>query len=201
MAPRRWRVSRRGSKVCAHILRKAAREGRFLFGLETGINCLRNHYICFMRLIYVDTSVFGGRFDREFAEWTDRFFRKVDKTDIRLIFSDVAEDELVNAPEAVRQFVGQIAEKNLIRVQLTEEAILLAEAYLNANVVGRSSRADCYHIALATLYRADLLVSWNFKHIVNIERIHGYNAINLLKGYQILEIRNPREAFDYEDGE
>ena len=65
-------------------------------------------------------------------------------------------------------------------------------------VVGPSSMADCFHIAIATIQKADLLVSWNFKHIVNIERIHGYNAVNLKNGYHTLEIRNPREAFDYE---
>lgn len=152
-----------------------------------------------MRLIYVDTSVFGGKFDLEFSEWTDRFFKTVARTEIKLIYSDVAEDELINAPIEVREFVNSLPRKNIIRTQLNEEAVVLAEAYLSANVVGRTSRADCYHIALATICRADLLVSWNFKHIVNIERIHGYNAINLLKGYPILEIRNPREAFDYEN--
>jgi len=68
-------------------------------------------------------------------------------------------------------------------------------------VVGKSSRADCFHIAIATIRKADLFVSWNFKHIVNIERIHGYNAVNLKNGFQTLEIRNPREAFDYEDND
>lgn len=73
------------------------------------------------------------------------------------------------------------------------------EQYIEEKVVGRASRADCFHIAFATLYKADLLVSWNFKHIVNMERIRGYNAVNLKNGLQTLEIRNPREAFDYED--
>jgi len=55
------------------------------------------------------------------------------------------------------------------------------------------------YIAIATILKADLLVSWNFKHIVNIKRIHGYDAVNLINDYQILEIRNPREVFDYEN--
>ncbi len=85
------------------------------------------------------------------------------------------------------------------RTELTEEAILLAESYLAENVVGKSSRTDCYHIAIATVLKADILVSWNFKHIVNIQRIRGYNAVNLLRGYQTIEIRTPREIFDYEN--
>jgi hypothetical protein len=75
----------------------------------------------------------------------------------------------------------------------------LAEQYITEKVVGQANRADCFHIAIATIQKVDLLVSWNFKHIVNIERIQGYNAVNLKNGFQTLEIRNPGEAFDYED--
>jgi len=152
-----------------------------------------------MKTIYVDTSVFGGKFDPEFELWTGLFFRKIVESDIKLIYSDVAEDELIDAPEKVREFVRGIPAKNLLRAELSEEAIFLAEKYLEEKVVGKSSRADCYHIAIATILKADLLVSWNFKHIVNIHRIHGYNAVNLMNDYQTIEIRNPREVFDYED--
>jgi len=151
-----------------------------------------------MKTIYVDASVFGGKFDAEFELWTDLFFKKVFKSDLQLLYSDVAEEELINAPQSVRDFVKSIPEKNLCQIQLSEEAILLAEKYLQEKVVSNSSRADCYHIAMATIFKADLLVSWNFKHIVNIQRIHGYHAVNLMNGYQTIEIRNPREVFNYE---
>lgn len=75
----------------------------------------------------------------------------------------------------------------------------MAEKYLSEKVVGQTSRADCYHITIATILKAHILVSWNFKHIVNIMRIRGYNAVNLVNDYQTLEIRNPREVFDYEN--
>jgi hypothetical protein len=71
--------------------------------------------------------------------------------------------------------------------------------YIEENVVGKTSRADCQHIAMATIYRADVLVSWNFKHIVNLERIRGYNSVNLRAGYQMTEIRTPKETFIYEE--
>lgn len=152
-----------------------------------------------MKTIYVDTSVFGGKFDPEFELWTDLFFQKVLYSDLKLIYSDIAEVELADAPQKVKDFVQSIPEKNILRTKLTEEAILLAENYLEEKIVSKSSRADCYHIAIATILKADILVSWNFKHIVNIQRIHGYNAVNLMSGYQTIEIRNPREIFDYED--
>ncbi len=65
--------------------------------------------------------------------------------------------------------------------------------YIRDKVVGKTSRADCLHIALATIHNVDILVSWNFKHIVNINRIRGYNAVNLKLGYKTLEIRTPKE--------
>ena len=152
-----------------------------------------------MKTIYVDTSVFGGKFDPEFELWTGLFLDKVFNSSLELLYSDVAEDELINALRKVRDFVDSIPARNIQRVELMEEAILLAEKYLEEGVVGRSSRADCYHIAIATILKADILVSWNFKHIVNIQRIRGYNAVNLMNGYQTIEIRNPREVFDYEN--
>jgi len=151
-----------------------------------------------MKTIYIDTSVFGGVFDPEFELWSDLFFRHCINFNLTLIISNVAEDELTKAPERVKEFVASIPEKNILRVELTEEAVLLAEKYLAVEVVGKSSRADCYHIALATVLKADILVSWNFKHIVNIQKINGYNAVNMMNGYKTIEIRNPREIFDYE---
>jgi hypothetical protein len=89
---------------------------------------------------------------------------------------------------------------NVERVELTDEAKELAELYISENVVGRTSMADCQHIALATINKADVLASWNFKHIVNLERIRGYNSINFREGYQMTEIRTPNEIFRDEDG-
>lgn len=152
-----------------------------------------------MKTIYVDTSVFGGKFDDEFAFWSEQFFQKILDSDIKIIVSDVVISELDAAPVHVRNFVNALPNENLMEVSLDETAVLLGQQYISENVVGQSSLNDCFHIALATLHKADLLVSWNFRHIVNLERIHGYNAVNLKNGYQLLEIRTPREAFDYED--
>src|ERR1039457_22301 len=109
-----------------------------------------------MKNIYVDTSVFGGKFDSEFELWTSLFFKRVFESNIKLIFSNVASDELSGALHFVKDFVKSIPEKNLQRVELTEEAILLAEKYISEKIVGNSSRVDCYHIALAPVLKADL---------------------------------------------
>jgi hypothetical protein len=70
----------------------------------------------------------------------------------------------------------------------------IAEQYIVKKVVGQTSRDDCRHTAIATISRVDVLVSWNFKHIVNVNRISGYNGVNMLLGYSQIEIRTPIEV-------
>ncbi|MGB3780716.1 MAG: hypothetical protein WA960_20295 [Tunicatimonas sp.] len=110
----------------------------------------------------------------------------------------MVDSELEKAPENVKHLAEKLNPDNTKFIILTEQAIRLADDYLNEKVVGRTSRSDCFHIALATLNNADVLVSWNFKHIVNFKRIRGYNAVNYKNGYKILDIRTPREILDYE---
>ena len=84
-------------------------------------------------------------------------------------------------------------------IDITTSAIELATQNISGKVVGQTSYADCLHIALATIHHADFLVSWNFKHIVNIQKIMGYNSINIKNGHKQLEIRSPRDLMIYED--
>jgi hypothetical protein len=146
--------------------------------------------------IYIDTSVIGGYFDEEFEFYTKLFFEKVFEGKIIVIVSDILTTELDGAPHEVWKFFNSIPEKRIEKVEQTEQSIQLADNYLEAGVVGKTSMIDCRHIGLATLVNADILVSWNFKHTVNINRIRGYNSINLKEGYRILEIRTPREIIE-----
>lgn len=149
--------------------------------------------------IYIDTSVFGGYFDSEFAEHTIPLFERLTDNEFILLFSSVTQDELENAPMNVKNLVKSIKTLNTEFLEITEDAIDLATEYIAEKVVGQTSFADCLHIAIATINHADFLVSWNFKHIVNVQRIRGFNSINIKKGYQQLEIRSPREFEKYED--
>ena len=149
--------------------------------------------------LYIDTPVFGGYFDDEFAEFTKPLFDKISKGDFKLLFSTVTQDELENAPSEVRELVKHLKTEYTEFIEETEEAIDLASAYIAEKVVGQTSYADCLHIALATIHRADFLISWNFRHIVNVQRIMGYNSVNLKNGYKQLDIRSPRELITYED--
>ena len=147
--------------------------------------------------IYMDTSVVGGYFDEEFAEATVKLFERLENGEVIFVVSDLLDLELVNAPENVRELLHLYAADSFERVELTDESLALADKYIAEKVVGETSLEDCRHIALATINKVDVLASWNFKHIVNLQRIRGYNAVNLKCGYQILEIRSPKDLIGY----
>lgn len=149
--------------------------------------------------IYIDTSVVGGFFDEEFKDATQRLFGRLEKDEVRFIISDLLELELIQAPRHVSDLLLNYPADRFERIELTQEIMDLADKYISEKVVGRTSLEDCRHIALATINRVDVLASWNFKHIVNLERIKGYNSVNLRLGYPTIEIRTPQELVSYGD--
>ncbi len=148
--------------------------------------------------IYIDTSVLGGYFDTEFSTDTKLLFDEILNGKYQVIISDLTEKELEKAPQNVNELMKKL-KIHIEKLIVNQEAIDLALEYVSEKVVGQTSLDDCIHIATATIDRVDLLVSWNFKHIVNIQRIRGYNAINIRNGYQTLEIRSPKDLIDYEN--
>ncbi len=146
--------------------------------------------------IYVDTSVVGGYFDDDFAVETKQFFEKVEGGEFVLVVSDLLKTELLRAPTNVRELLDKFRETQIENITLTQESRDLANEYISERVVGETSLADCQHIAIATIARVDVLVSWNFKHIVNLRRIRGYNSVNMKNNYPSLEIRTPEEVLD-----
>ena len=148
---------------------------------------------------YFDTSVFGGVFDKEFDEATLQLFERVKLGQIICVFSDLTESELLDAPERIKDYFKNLPKTNLERVIINDEMLTLATKYISEKVVGQTSFDDCVHIATATITKVDILVSWNFKHVVNVYRIRGYNSINIRSNYQSLEIRSPKEIIEYEE--
>lgn len=149
--------------------------------------------------VYFDTSVFGGYLDSEFEEFTKPLFERINKGEFIVLLSAVLQKEIEPAPEEIVNLITGLKSEYTEFLDEDAEAVDLATEYIDEKVVGQTSYADCLHIALATINRADLLVSWNFKHIVNIERIRGYNSINIKNGYNQLEIRSPRDLMNYGD--
>ena len=149
-------------------------------------------------LIYVDASVIGGCEDIEFSRDSLALWNEFIEGRHVMLVSAHTFREIQGAPEAVRQRLAEIPDKNQLVVEDTDDAFELADAYLSRGIVGPGSRADALHVALATVGRADVLVSWNFRHIVNLNRIRLFHSVNIERGYATIEIRTPREVMEYE---
>lgn len=149
------------------------------------------------RRIYTDTSVIGGCLDVEFRGPSLELLNLFKFGQAVIVLSDLTRFELDAGPPAVRRVLDEVIEADREYVELTEEATELANRYIEEGVLSRSKRVDAQHIAIATPARVDVLVSWNFKHIVNLDRIRGYNSVNMRCGYPLIEIRTPREVISY----
>lgn len=145
---------------------------------------------------YLDTSVIGGCFDEEFAKHSNALFEKIKRGDMIAVISDITAEELKNAPGFVQDNLLGLPVDFTERVMVTPEVIELANSYLEHGVVSQNHRNDALHIAIGSVYLVDILLSWNFKHIVNLNRIRQFNSINLMEGYPTIEIRSPREVIN-----
>lgn len=151
--------------------------------------------------VYTDTSVIGGYFDKEFQEWSVALWDEFLQGTKQIMFSELTAQELEFAREEIRSLINEIPLENRTDITISNEAITLAETYINEGALTNKSYNDALHIALATLNNADVLASWNFKHIVNLDRIRLYNSINLRLGYRMIEIRTPREILNITNNE
>jgi hypothetical protein len=149
-------------------------------------------------IVYVDSSVIGGCEDAEFASDSLALWERFRVGQYVLVLSEHTVRELRGAPSAVRNHITEIPQENQVVLPDQPEAVTLAEAYLNRGILGPGSYSDALHIALATIRRVDVLVSWNFRHIVNFGRIRLFNGVNLPEGFGSIEIRTPKEVLDYE---
>ena len=148
--------------------------------------------------VYADTSVYGGLFDEEFAAPSRAFFEQIEAGRYHIVTSPLLQEELAEAPAQVREWYARFAARSE-RVEVSEAAVLLQQAYLLAGIVGRTWEADALHVAIATVSDCRLIVSWNFKHIVNFQKIPLYNGVNLARGFGAIAIHSPQEVIEHED--
>lgn len=146
--------------------------------------------------VYADTSVFGGCFDEEFAEPSSKFFDLVRDGRFHLVVSAVTAEELSGAPEHVRAVLDRAPREHLEYHEISEAMERLHDAYLEAGILSAINDADALHVAAATVVDVDMIVSWNFKHIVHYDKIRGFNAVNRLNGYKLVEIYSPLEVVE-----
>ena len=148
--------------------------------------------------IFIDNSVIGGYYDKEFEEASRKLFDRIIAKDFMVYFSEVNETELSLAPKRVREVQNLIPADCYRYIELDNESRSLAEAYIKEKALKRTSMNDAFHIALASVNRLDCLISWNFKHIVNYDRIKLFNSVNMKLGYPVIDIRTPLEFLKYE---
>jgi len=151
--------------------------------------------------IYVDSSVFGGCCDSQFREDSRRLFEAVRKGIFRVLLTEVVLREIEKAPEEIQQVLASLPQGAFERVDIDYEIISLRDAYLSADIVSEKWVNDATHVAAATVAHADAIVSWNFRHIVRLDKIKAYNQVNLLNGYGILTILSPKEVIPYDQEE
>ena len=146
--------------------------------------------------LYLDTSVLGGYFDKEFSLWTKPLIDDIRNRKNIAVISDITIREIQAAPDFINELLEEIINTSAELVYGNTESEELANLYLTEGALTSKSLEDANHIALATIENVSALVSWNFKHIVNLNRIRLFNSINLKNGYNLLEIRSPREIIE-----
>jgi predicted nucleic acid-binding protein len=144
--------------------------------------------------VYLDTSVIAGSLDHEFSLNSNQLMEAIKQEKFILLMSDIIVSELINAPQSVKDILLSIPQRVIEVVKITPEVLQLRDAYINEGVVTSKSINDATHVAAATKARAAAIISWNFKHIVRLDKMKGYNQINLLNGYGILTIISPLEV-------
>ena len=144
--------------------------------------------------VYLDTSVIGGCFDAKFADGSRRIVDAVLAGKLRALLSDLVFTEVMRAPEPVREMLRLLDAGDLEVVSMTTEAVELQQAYIAAGILTPKWANDALHVAVATVARADAIVSWNFRHIVRLDKIKAYNQVNFAMGYGVLTILSPTEV-------
>lgn len=144
--------------------------------------------------VYIDTSVIAGCLDDEFSLESNQLMEAIKQEKFILLMSDIIVSELINASQSVKDILLSIPQRVIEVVKITAEVLQLRNAYINEGVVTSKSINDATDVAAATIARAAAIISWNFKHIVRLDKMKGYNQINLLNGYGILTIISPLEV-------
>ncbi|MBI4690296.1 MAG: PIN domain protein [Nitrospirae bacterium] len=144
--------------------------------------------------LYLDTSVIGGYFDEEFSCWSQKIIADFRKGNLRFYLSTITEAEIVDAPNEVKELFYELLELGAVVIQENEDSLNLADKYIDENILSINYRDDARHIAIATVSDIDVLVSWNFKHIVHYDKIKKFNSVNIKEGYKPIDIYSPMEV-------
>ncbi len=114
---------------------------------------------------------------------------------MKIVLSDVTIKELNKGPVKLMELINTIPESNIEFIEINNEIIELSKKYLVNKIVSEKFYDDAVHVASATIARVDAIVSWNFKHIVKLDKIRSYNFVNITNGYGLINIITPVELY------
>lgn len=147
--------------------------------------------------LYLDTSVPSLLFspdDLEKQAVTKTFFERIGRSkDHQLYVSYLTMEEIQNTPDTEKRELIKVVVDNFPVLEFNQEAAELANRYLKEGIIPLKYRDDALHLALASVNNMDILVSWNFDHIVRLKTKHGVVGINTLLGYKVIDIISPQE--------
>jgi len=147
---------------------------------------------------YVDTSVFGGVFDKEFERASRIFFEQAEKGIFEVCISPVTIAELELAPDFERKFLYKKI-NTVTELSVTADCLKLQSKYLEYGILTSKSSNDALHVAIATVSGCPMIISWNFKHIVHHQKIPLFNLVNTANGFLNVGIYSPPEVIQYEN--
>ena len=151
--------------------------------------------------VYLETTVFNYYFDKEknAQPGTVAFFEAIGSGQFDAYTSPYTYNELNDAPEPLRSdMLGLIGKYHIQILETSDEIIELAGKYIANNIIPRNKKTDALHIAIASVYAMDIIITFNFKHINKLRTKSLIPATNLIAGYKGIAIAQPEEVFDYE---
>jgi predicted nucleic acid-binding protein len=149
--------------------------------------------------VYVDTSVIGGCIDSEFKQYSMQLMTEFKIGTLQAVVSSLTSREVARAPAEVQNVYRELLDTGAELIPVPDEAVELADKYIDSGILSPNYRNDAVHIATATVCGLDMLLSWNFKHIVHYDKIRLFNGINLELGYKLIEIHSPMEVVSYDN--
>lgn len=153
--------------------------------------------------VYLDTSVISYLTQEDAPEKmadTQKLWKMFKQNRYDVFLSTVTLKEISDCPEPKREILyEQLSQIKYTPIQIDNSMYEVARQIIDMKILTSKSFDDCQHIAAAVMAGCDCIISWNFKHIVNIKTIRGIRAITNLRGYKPIEIINPSVLLESEE--
>ena len=153
--------------------------------------------------LYLDTSVISYLDQSDAPERmkeTRLFWERVKAGKYDVVISDIVTKEIENCEEKKKTvLISYLAEITYEFFTQDERSIKIADQFVDLHILKEKCIDDCRHIAGAIVSGCDIIVSWNFKHIVNHKTQMGVKAITALEGYKELFVYTPTVLSEGED--